>query len=101
MYNFKRQGYKLLFESKTYNTHVYHLLCPLLSLMHLYQLRILLHLLMWVLVPVWTEAQPNICSKAHKDYGMDLRQDRTKIMTPGRDLDPSVRIQGHPLIVCS
>lgn len=56
---------------------------------------------MWVLVPVWTEAQPNICSKAHKDYGMDLRQDRTKIMTPGRDLDPSVRIQGHPLIICS
>ncbi|RHN55153.1 hypothetical protein MtrunA17_Chr5g0414631 [Medicago truncatula] len=40
-------------------------------------------------------------SKAHKDYGMDLRQDRTRMMTPGRDLDPSVRIRGQPLLVCS
>ena len=109
MYNFKRQGYKLLFESETYNSHVYHLLYPLLSLVHLYQLRNLLHLLQkhcgFLFLsgprPNPTYALSDCLTKAHKDHGIELRKDRTRIITPGRDLDPSVRIQGHPLLICS
>jgi len=100
MYNFKRQGYKLLF--------VYHLLWPLLSLGHLYQLRFCFICYKNIVgscscldrCPT-KHMLSGTFSKGHKDYGMDLRQDRTRIMTPGRDLDPSVRIQGHPLLVCS